>query len=303
MSQHTPDHAMKLGLVLDISENSLKGHTPTFQEIKDMGQAAEGIGFDSLWIPDHLIFRFPEQEEGGQFEVFTFLSALAAVTKRVALGPLVACTSFRSPALLAKMADSLDQISEGRFILGLGAGWHKPEYDAFGFPFDALASRFEEALSIIVPLLREGQVDFQGRYYQASNCVMRPRGPTRGGPPIWIGARRPRMLKLIARYADAWNTVWHTEPEDVTKQYALFQEACREVGRDPAAIELTAGVIVRLEPSAEASPGKAISGSLEDIAAKLRGFSDVGVKHLNIVIDGLDLAHVERFAPVIQMLK
>ena len=294
---------MKLGLVLDISENSINGHTPSFQEIKDMGQAAEGSGFDSLWIADHLISRFPRQEELGQFEAFTFLSALAAVTKHITLGPLVACTSFRSPALLAKMADTLDQISGGRFILGLGAGWHKPEYDAFGFPFDHLASRFEEALQIIVPLLREGQVDFQGQYYQVSNCVMRPRGPTRGGPPIWIGARRPRMLKLGARYADAWNTVWHIEPEAVTKQYARFREACREVGRDPAAIELTAGVIVRLETSTEASPGKAITGSLDEIAEKLRGFADIGVRHLTIIIDELDLAHVERFGRVVEMLK
>jgi alkanesulfonate monooxygenase SsuD/methylene tetrahydromethanopterin reductase-like flavin-dependent oxidoreductase (luciferase family) len=154
MTQNT---RMKLGITLGIEEGSLQGRTPTFRDIQAMAQAAEQAGFDSLWVADHLIYRFPSREEEGTWEAFTMLSALAAVTKTIALGPLVACTSFRSPALLAKMADTLDEISGGRFILGLGAGWHQPEYEAFGYPFDHLASRFEEALQVIVPLLREGK--------------------------------------------------------------------------------------------------------------------------------------------------
>src|SRR5438105_1394759 len=176
MTQNMASPRMKLGLALDMDEGSLADKTPTFRDLQAMAQAAEQVGFDSLWLADHLIFRFPGQEEKGTWEAFTMLGALAAVTRRIVLGPLVACTSFREPALLAKMADTLDMISEGRFILGLGAGWHQPEYEAFGYPFDHLASRFEEALQIIVPLLREGHVDFQGHYYQVHNCVLRPRG-------------------------------------------------------------------------------------------------------------------------------
>src|SRR5215469_4391934 len=224
---------VKLGIVLDVEEGSLQGRTPTFRDIQAMAQAAEQAGFDSLWVADHLIYRFPGQQEEGPWEAFTMLSALAAVTTRIALGPLVACTSFRSPALLAKMADTLDEISGGRFILGLGAGWHRPEYEAFGYPFDHLASRFEEALQVIVPLLREGKVDFQGRYYQVHNCVLRPRGPSRAGPPIWIGAGGPRLLRLAARYADAWNTAWHSDTTAVKERYQQFKEACAAVGRDP----------------------------------------------------------------------
>src|SRR5262249_35817308 len=152
--------------------------TPTFKAIAELAQAAEQAGLDSIWLPDHLLFR--DSSRGEVFwEVFTMLRALAAVTTRVTLGTIVVSTSFRPPALVAKIAATLDAISNGRLILGLGAGWYQPEYDAFGYPFDHLASRFEEALQIIAPLLRDGEVDFQGRFYQVHDCVLRPRGPSR----------------------------------------------------------------------------------------------------------------------------
>jgi len=216
----------------------------------------------------------------------------------------VACTSFRSPTLLAKMADTLDEISGGRFILGLGAGWHQPEYEAFGFPFDHLASRFEEALQVIVPLLREGHVDFQGQYYQVRDCVLRPRGPSQYGPPILIGARRPRMLRLVAQYADAWNTVWHVEPEVVKERYEQFKEACAVVGRDPRVIELTAGTLVRLPQSGgDAEAEKAITGSAEEIASQLRGFADVGVTHLMVAFEPQGVADIEQFGRIVELLR
>ncbi len=303
MTQNTSAVRMKIGLMLDISESSLEGKTPTFGDLKEMAQAAERIGLDSLWLADHLIARFPGQDEQGTWEAFTMLSALAAVTERITLGPLVACTSFRHPALLAKMADTLDEISGGRFILGLGAGWHQPEYDAFGYPFDHLAARFEEALQVIVPLLREGHVDFQGQYYQVRNCVLRPRGPSPSGPPILIGARRPRMLRLVAQYADAWNTVWHKDPLVVKERHAEFKEICATVGRDPATIELTAGTIVRLTLSAEANPiAEAISGTLEEIAHQLQGFANVGVTHLMVVLDSSSVASIEQFGRVVELM-
>lgn len=303
MTQNTSPSPMKLGLVLGINEGSLGGKTPTFYDLKEMARAAERVGLDLLWLADHLIARFPGQDERGTWEAFTMMSALAAVTERITLGPLVACTSFRNPALLAKMADTLDEISGGRFILGLGAGWHQPEYDAFGYPFDHLAARFEEALQIIVPLLREGHVDFQGKYYSVRNCVLRPRGPSPSGPTILIGARRPRMLRLVAQYADVWNTVWHIDPKVVKERYAEFKEICASVGRNPATIELTAGTIVRFTQSAEANPiGEVISGTPEEIAHQLQGFADVGVTHLMVIVGPSGVASVEQFGRVVELM-
>ncbi|CAA9554442.1 MAG: hypothetical protein AVDCRST_MAG88-995, partial [uncultured Thermomicrobiales bacterium] len=153
---------LKVGLHLPIGEGMLQGRTPRWSDIAALARRAEEVGFDSLWIPDHLLFRTAPGESVGVWECWSLLAALAAVTVRVELGPVVSCAGFRNPALLAKMAETVDEISGGRIILGLGAGWHEPEYDAFGYPFDHRASRFEEAFTIIRALLQEGHVDFAG---------------------------------------------------------------------------------------------------------------------------------------------
>src|SRR5215467_6982350 len=162
MSQQTSGRRMKIGFSPAIHGGAGSGQMPRFRDLQAQARAAEHIGLDSLWVADHLMWPFPTQEEKGCWETFTFLSGLAAVTSRIQLGPLVACTSFRNPALLAKMAASLDEISDGRFVLGLGAGWSELEYRAFGYPFDHLASRFEEALQIIVPGLAPGTGRLRG---------------------------------------------------------------------------------------------------------------------------------------------
>jgi alkanesulfonate monooxygenase SsuD/methylene tetrahydromethanopterin reductase-like flavin-dependent oxidoreductase (luciferase family) len=228
------------------------------------------------------------------------------VTSRVTIGPFVACTGFRNPALLAKMADTLDEVSGGRLILGLGAGWHEPEYTAFGYPFDHLAGRFEEALQIIVPLLREGHVDFRGRYYEARECELRPRGPRPTGPPIWIGAAKPRMLRLVARYADAYNTVWHAGPDELAGPFGELDAACREVGRDPRTVARTAGCFVTLPGSehlASAPPGRAVTGTPAEIAARLHAFAVAGARHMTIILDPWDARGIERFGSVIEALR
>src|ERR687893_2015533 len=183
----------------------MAGATPRWSDLAAIARRAEEVGFDSLWVQDHLLFRYPDQEPEGPWESFSLLAALAAVTSRVELGTLVTCVSYRNPALTAKIADTIDEISGGRLILGLGAGWHEPEYAAFGFPYDHRVSRFEEALQIITALLRTGHVDFQGAYYTARDCELRPRGPRPEGPPILVGGSGERMLRIAARYADAWN--------------------------------------------------------------------------------------------------
>lgn len=303
LNQTTSKQPMKIGVMLGIAEGALEGRTPTFRDVQAMAQAAEEGGLDSIWLADHLIYRFPEQEEFAPWEAFTMLSALAAVTTRVELGTMVASTSFRPPALLAKMADAIDEISGGRFVLGLGAGWHQPEYEAFGYPFDHLASRFEEALQVIVPLLREGHVDFQGKYYQVNNCVLRPRGPSKGGPSILIGAGRPRMLRLVARYADAWNTAWHIDPAVVQQRYAQLRTACEEVGRDPAEITLTAGVSVRLQSGEASEEERAITGSPEEIARRLHEFAGTGTAHLIVSLEPRTAKTIEQLAHVVELMR
>ncbi len=303
MTQHSSTQGMQLGLVLDTTEGALQGKTPTFQELQELALAAERAGVDSLWLCDHLLSRFPGQEEQGIWEVFTVLSALAAVTTRITLGTIVACTSFRPPALVAKMADTIDEISQGRFILGLGAGWHQPEYAAFGYPFDHLASHFDEAIQIIIPLLREGKVDFQGKYYQVENCVLRPRGPSHAGPQILIAGRRPRMLRLTAQYADSWNTAWHVDTAVVKERYEEFKNVCVEVGRSTIP-QLTVGTEVRLSSAGEQpTEGKAITGSPEKIAHQLRRFADEDTAHLIVALDQLSIENIEQFGEIARLVR
>src|SRR3954452_15568383 len=242
---------LQLGLLLRTGEQSKPaGRVVGWGEIREMSVMAEAVGFDTIWVADHLIMRnagsvvMPPGESRGPHEAGTLLSAIAAVTSNDTLGPFVACNSFREPALLAKMADTLDEVSGGRLLLGLGAGWHLPEYTAFGFPFDHLAGRFEEALQIIVPLLKGEKVTFHGQYYNVDDCLLVPHGPRPNGPPIWIGARQPRMLRLVARYADAYNTMAHRVPEPATAQFQQLDDACEEVGRDPSTLMKTIGSFV-----------------------------------------------------------
>src|SRR5215213_2361575 len=261
---------LQLGLLLRTGEQSRpKGRVIGWGEIREMSVMAEAVGFDTIWMADHLIMRnagsvvMPPGESRGPLEAWTVLSAIAAVTSKVTLGPFVACNSLREPALLAKMADTLDDVSGGRLLLGLGAGWHMPEYTAFGFPFDHLAGRFDEALQIIVPLLKGQKVTFHGRYYNVDDAELRPRGSRPGGPPIWIGAKGPRMLRLVGTYADAYNTVWHPEPSPALERFARMEAACREVGRDPSEIRRTSGTTVLVPNAGDApdAPASAMRGS------------------------------------------
>lgn len=299
------EQQMTLGLLPELEEHRHDGVTPRFKTIQRMAQEAEDAGLDTFWLADHFFYDTPDGPRVGQWEAFTFLSAIASATSRIHLGPMVAASSFRNPALLAKMADSLDEISDGRFILGIGAGWHQPEYDAFGYPFDHRAARFEEALQITTPLLREGKVDFAGQYYAARNCTLSPRGPTPTGPRILIGARQPRMLHLVARYADAWNTIWHTKPEVVAERWAEMRTICAEEGRDPATLELTAGVLVRVVLPGEPEPAPSerhITGTPEEMAQAFQGFAAVGVRHLVVVFEQERADNAQRLGRVKEQL-
>ncbi len=306
---------MQIGLMIRSGNNGGSGAITTYRwtELREMALLAEEIGVDTLSAPDHLLFRnapptvqLPEDETRGIWECFTLLTALAAVTRRVTLLPLVACTSFRNPALLAKIAVSLDEVSGGRLLLGLGAGWHEPEYRAYGYPFDRRVSRFEEALQVIVPMLRGESVTFQGQYYAVSDCVLVPRGPRPGGPPIWIGARKPRMLGLVAKYADAYNTDLLLDLQDTKAAEELFgiaEDACREAGRDPATLLKTSGCSLGLEGIDDVPggpPSVVLRGSTEQIVEKLAAYAAIGVQHFTFWLHPWTMESVERLGPIVE---
>ena len=314
MSQRS-GRPLKIGLVVPIFEED-DGHTPRWNEIKALAQHAEAAGFDSLWVSDHLIFDFGDSDRPphGVWECWSILTSLAAVTTRVELGTTVVCTSFRNPALLAKMADTVDEISGGRLILGLGAGYHEPEFLAYGYPFDHLFGRFEESLQIIRGLLRNGKVDFQGQYYTARECELRPRGPTRLGPPILIGAKpnRPRALRLAAQYADYWNIYAVNQVNNLVPALETLDAACVKAGRDPATLQRTVTVLVDL-PGSESDPSKGgyskyiasrspATGTSEQLAELLRNFARLGVGHVQIDMASMTKAAIDGFAPVLEIL-
>jgi alkanesulfonate monooxygenase SsuD/methylene tetrahydromethanopterin reductase-like flavin-dependent oxidoreductase (luciferase family) len=180
------------------------------------------------------------------------------------------------------MASTTDEVSNGRFILGLGAGWNEPEFQAFGIPFEHRVTRLEEALCIIIPLLRQGQVDFTGRYYQARHCEIVPRGPRASGPPVLIGGSGPRMLRLAAQYADMWNIAYLSVPASLVAPQAQLVAACAEVGRDPTTIAVTATIALSYPELGvpDATMTEYLVGSTAEIVAALHGYEQMGVSHL-----------------------
>jgi alkanesulfonate monooxygenase SsuD/methylene tetrahydromethanopterin reductase-like flavin-dependent oxidoreductase (luciferase family) len=213
------------------------------------------------------------------------LAALAEATRRVEIGTLVTCNSFRNPAMLAKMATAVDEVSHGRLILGIGAGWNEPEYQAFGLPYDHRVARFEESLQIIKPLLQEGHVDFTGQYYQARNCDNLPRGPRPKGPPLMVGSDRgsKRMLKLAAKYADIWNTGYMGKPDTMAEPIANIKAACRRTGRDPSTIGITALIglwFEDLQPKKPAFFENPLIGNVQEMAEAMHGYAKLGVNHI-----------------------
>jgi alkanesulfonate monooxygenase SsuD/methylene tetrahydromethanopterin reductase-like flavin-dependent oxidoreductase (luciferase family) len=277
---------VKIGLTVPLSEPD-HGAAPRYRQIRDLALRAERDDFDSIWVYDHLVFRGEDQKTHGTWEAWTILSALAEATQRLELGALVMCTAFRNPGMLAKMADALDEVSDGRLILGLGAGWHEPEFTAFGYPFDHLGSRFEDALRVIAPLLRTGAADYQGRFERAIDCVSLPRGPRPSGPPILIGAFGPRLLRLTAEFADAWNTCWLPRASELPEKLAPLHAACADVGRETDTLEVTVGQIVtfpNMPQEMEFAEGndKYMFSDPQELAIEWREFAKLGVGHMMI---------------------
>ena len=298
---------LKVGIQLPEVERDVR-----WPELLDMTRAIEDLGFDSAWVGEHLLYRWADRPPRGPWEAWTLMAAIAASTSRIAFGPLVACTNFHNPALLAKQAATIDEISGGRFILGLGAGWNDTEFRAFGFPFDHRIDRFEEAFTIIRTLLHEGAIDFDGRFYQARDCELLPRGPRPGGLPLMVGSKGPRMLRIALPHVDAWNVWWAdtgNAAAGVPRLRDLVDGVARTVGRDPAAIERTVAVFVRLpggqgrvEGSGQADTIQPLEGSPEVMAEVLRAYAREGIGHVQLVVDPIDLASIRALGPVLTAL-
>ena len=298
---------MKIGIQLP----EVEWEVP-FPEYLAMGRIAEAAGFDSLWVGDHLLYDLPTGPRG-PWEAWTTLAAIAAVTDRVEIGPLVASTSFHAPPMLAKQAATVDAISQGRLIVGLGAGWNRREYDAFGFAYDRRVSRFEEAFTIIRSLLRDGEIDFHGEYYDAERCVLHPRSPRPGGPPLMVGSIGPRMLGITLPHVDAWNVWWSdygNTPERFAAQKAKVDELAWSVGRNPATLTATCAILVQLEGGGGRQMGnygageaiEPLTGSPTEIAEQLALFGDAGANHVQLVVDPITRTSIEWLGEVLALL-
>jgi probable F420-dependent oxidoreductase len=270
---------MRVGVQLPEVEREVR-----WPEYAAMAQAAEAAGFDSVWVGDHLLYREPDR---GPWEAWTLLAALAASTERVALGPLVACAGFHPPGLIAKMAATIDEVSGGRFVLGLGAGWNEAEFRAFSIPYDHRVSRFEESFGIVRRLLDGERVTFAGRFWSADDTVLLP--PPARRTPLMIGSNGPRMLSIALPHADAWNTWWDdygNTAEGFAALNARITDAAVAAGREPADVLRSACVLVAFDDAPAERPMRGIAPvAPADLVAHLAALAEAGADEAILVVN------------------
>jgi alkanesulfonate monooxygenase SsuD/methylene tetrahydromethanopterin reductase-like flavin-dependent oxidoreductase (luciferase family) len=286
---------MRIGVTVPLAYGDVAdGRAPTFAETVAFAQLAERVGLDSIWVYDHLIFKFPPEPDEGLHEAWTILSALSAVVPRVELGALVMCTSFRNAGLMAKMAATLDTISGDRLILGMGAGWHEPEYTSFGYPFDHLVGRFEEDIQVIDRLLRGESVDFEGKWSRYAGAQLLP--PPARKTPVLIASKGERMLRLTARWADAWNTAWYGRIDDTLRERtAGIDAALAEAGRDRTSLRKTVGIRLH-EPGQLGDDTKGTDANAQGLADLFDELEAFGYQDALVWSVGKTTAAVERLA-------
>jgi len=304
---------MRIGLALPHYDFSIPGVSPvTFDAVAEVAVRAERLGFDGVWVSDHFFSTLERYgggpERRGSLEPLATLAGLAAVTERVRLGTLVLSAGFRHPAVLAKAATAIDRVSGGRLELGLGAGWFADEYAAFGLPFGTVGERFElleDTLGYLGALFGPEPASFQGRRFALRGAFNHPRPVQEPRPPILIGGKGgPRLLRLAARYADGWNTVWRWTPEAYVPLAHAAREACERAGRDPSVFRLSLGLFTVVGESeadlaaryerigralppgvTEATPLEALRvdglvGTPDQVLERLARFAEVGVDEL-----------------------
>ena len=292
---------MKIGVQLPEVE-----YEASWKEVAAMARQAEAVGLDSIWLGDHLLYDLPGGRRG-PWEAWSMLAALAAVTERVELGPLVAALPFHNPAVLAKKAATVDEISGGRLILGVGAGWNQVEFEAFGLPYDRRIARFAEAFTIVRTLLSEGRIDFRGEFYTLVDCELLPRPTRPGGPPLLIGSNGPRMLALTMPHASAWNS-WYSDfdndPARLAPLIETIDAACRAAGRQPDEVAKTVAVYIGFaETPSRRTGGRPLVGTVQEIAAKVRAVGAAGVSHIQAVLDPIVPESIEKLGEISALVK
>jgi len=299
---------VKIGVLLPMGNH---GAAPEpWPQVIEFARRAESLGLDALWVVDHTLFRFPGAPERGSHEAWSVLAALAAATTRVELGTLVLGLRFRNPALLAKMAATTDEISGGRLTLGVGAGWHDPEYAAFGYPLDHRLGRTEEAFELLVRLIKEGRASMHGDYVHAEDAAILP--PARPSLRILSSGRGPRMMGIVARLADTSNIAWMGRPADpvLMERMAALDRACEAIDRDPATLERTVGISVRYPDAIVDGPSpdrsKNLDGSLDSaqpVADGLQAFADAGYPEAMVWLEPMNIAALERLAESVALIR
>jgi probable F420-dependent oxidoreductase len=266
-------------------------------ELAALARTAEAVGFDSIWVGEHYLYRGDGRPERGPWEAWSVLAGLAAITQRVRLGPLVACLNYHNPAVFAKTAVTVDEVSGGRLVLGVGAGWNRTEFDAFGIPFDHRASRFEESFEIVRRLVSGERVTHQGQWHSTDDAVLLPTPSRR--PTLMVGSIGERVLAAALPYVDAWNTwfSWYGNTPDGLREKGSFVDGiCERVGRDPATLERSACVFVRSGGASERPVRDdlpPVQGSDEEIADGLRSIAAAGADEVIVVVDPITEASIE----------
>ena len=276
---------LRVGIQLPEVEREVR-----WPELVAMAQAAEEVGFESIWLGDHLLYRDDGRPERGPWDAWTTLAALAAETQRVRLGPLVACAAFHPPGILARMAAAIDEVSGGRFVLAIGAGWNEAEFRAFGIPFEQRASRFEEAFDIIGRLLAGDRVSAGGRFHHAEDAILLP--PPARRVPTMLGSNGDRLLRAALPHVDAWNT-WFEDYGNTGEGFAALNDrisaAATAVGRDPTTLVRSACALVVLdEVAGERRVGDGVTpirGDSAAIARRLEELAGAGADEVILVVD------------------
>ena len=295
----------EIGLVLPLWDSFVDRSTSRWVDIRALALRAEELALDTVWIPDELLWRPTHDDRQGWWEAVAMAGAVAAATSRVKVGTWILSALHRNPAITAKAVETIDEISGGRFVFGLGSGHAGAQAHAFGLPEDHVYSRFAEALEIILPLLRQGRANFEGTFHAARKLEQRPVGPRPGRIPIMIGAKGPKMLHLAALHADIWS--WFAEERsdlaELGPRLAALEAACVEIDRDPATIGKSAGIVV--EPTSVSGGdalGTPIRGSAAEIADVLRGFGAAGFTNVEVIVSPPSLATLDAMAPVLELL-
>jgi probable F420-dependent oxidoreductase len=283
---------MQIGIQLPEVERDVR-----WPEVRAIALAVEECGFDSAWLGDHLLYRTGGRRVRAPWDVWTQLAALAAVTSRVRLGPLVAATAFHAPGILARAAASVDEVSGGRLVLGIGAGWNETEFRAFGFPFDRRISRFAESFEVIRSLLAGDEVSFSGAFVSVEDAVLLPRPARR--VPLMVGGNGERILSIALAHADAWNT-WYSPYGNTVDGFAAANEKvtaiCERIGRDPREVERSACVFVAVGGGVEGRPHDVPPVDPAALIAHLRELAAAGADEAILVVDPITERSVHTLA-------